>query len=479
MKKNIVIRKKILTWTYVFMDFLAAALAWACFFSLRKFHECDFTLNDQLWHTIFCDYKFYLGIIIIPLCWIFFYTICGTYTKIWRKSRMRELSKTLQHTFIASIVLFFVIILDDYISNYTDYIRLFIALFVLSAGFTLLFRLSFLTYFIRKVNTGKIKLNVIFVGDYQSCKSLLAIMHKKNQTLGMNVLGYVDVSQIDINESVEDLQYLGQCEDLQNIITKLNVEEVIVAATKNKLAVLNKLIPQVISTKIMLKVTPDVEDHILLNVKDTAVLAVPFICIDLDFLPQWQKICKRIMDIICSSLVLILGSPLYLILAIGVKRSSPGKIFFRQERIGKNGKPFNIIKFRSMHENAEENGPQLSKQNDSRITKFGRFLRRTHLDEIPQFINVLKGDMTLVGPRPERQYYIDQIMQKAPYYKFLLCGKPGVTSWGQVCYGYAENVDQMIERLNYDLRYIENMSIMLDFKIIIYTILCMLKLSGK
>ena len=188
---------------------------------------------------------------------------------------------------------------------------------------------------------------------------------------------------------------------------------------------------------------------------------------------------QRIIDIIFATMILTILSPLYLVLAIGVKRSSPGSIFYRQERVGKNGKPFHIIKFRSMYENAEANGPQLSNEFDNRITKFGLFLRRTHLDEMPQFINVLKGDMSLVGHRPERQYYIDQIMQKAPYYSLLLLEKPGVTSWGQVSYGYAENVDQMIERLRYDLMYFENKSLTLDIKIIIYTILCMLKKSGK
>ncbi len=200
----------------------------------------------------------------------------------------------------------------------------------------------------------------------------------------------------------------------------------------------------------------------------------------LDAMPLWQKLCKRIMDIIVSFIFIVLASPLYLFLAIGVKRSSPGKVFYCQERVGKNGKPFKIIKFRSMYEDAEADGcPRLSSQNDNRITKFGMFMRRTHLDEIPQFFNVLTGEMSLVGPRPERQHYINLIMERAPYYRLLLLVKPGITSWGQVSFGYAENVEQMIERLRYDIMYFENMSLLMDIKILFYTVLAVLKRDGK
>jgi lipopolysaccharide/colanic/teichoic acid biosynthesis glycosyltransferase len=166
-------------------------------------------------------------------------------------------------------------------------------------------------------------------------------------------------------------------------------------------------------------------------------------------------------------------------LAIGVKCSSKGPIFYLQERIGYQGKPFKIIKFRSMYTDAEKNGPMLSSEEDPRITKFGRFMRRSRLDETPQFFNVLKGDMSLVGPRPERQYYIDKIVEKAPYYRLLLGVKPGITSWGQVKFGYAENVDEMVERMRFDLLYLENMSIQMDIKILIYTVLIILKNEGK
>jgi lipopolysaccharide/colanic/teichoic acid biosynthesis glycosyltransferase len=195
-------------------------------------------------------------------------------------------------------------------------------------------------------------------------------------------------------------------------------------------------------------------------------------------MPAWQQNLKHFMDIIISFLALIILSPLFLVLIIGVKLSSKGPVFYKQDRIGRNGKPFTIYKFRSMYMDAELNGPELSSKNDSRVTKFGRFMRKSRLDEIPNFYNVLRGDMSLVGPRPERDFFIDRIVERAPQYTQLLKVKPGITSWGQVKYGYAENVDQMIRRMKYDLLYLENMSLYVDVKILIYTLMTIIKAKG-
>jgi len=215
------------------------------------------------------------------------------------------------------------------------------------------------------------------------------------------------------------------------------------------------------------------------SVKMTSIFGAPLIEVNPLIMPAWQFSVKRAMDIAVSGLALILLTPVYLLLAIGVKLSSPGPVFFTQERIGKHGRPFWIVKFRSMYCGAEQNGPQLSSSSDARITTFGRWMRKTRMDELPQFWNVLKGDMSLVGPRPERQHFIDAIMKVAPHYRHLHKVRPGITSWGQVKFGYAENVDQMVRRLKYDVLYIENMSIAMDLKILAYTILIVLKGDGK
>jgi len=210
----------------------------------------------------------------------------------------------------------------------------------------------------------------------------------------------------------------------------------------------------------------------------SAILGVPLIEISHHLMPAWQENIKNITDIILSVLALIILSPLCLFLMVGVKLSSKGPILYSHERIGRYGKPFTIYKFRSMYVNAEINGPELSSKNDTRITKFGRFMRKSRLDEIPNFFNVIKGDMSLVGPRPERKYYIEKIVKRAPHYLHLLKVKPGITSWGQVKFGYAEDVDQMVKRLKYDMIYLDNMSLYVDIKIIIYTLLTIVRRKG-
>lgn len=191
------------------------------------------------------------------------------------------------------------------------------------------------------------------------------------------------------------------------------------------------------------------------------------------------RMLKRSFDIIFSSGVMLAGSPVFLLLYLTTKLTSRGPAFYRQERIGKNEKPFYIYKFRSMRVNAELAGPQLSKDNDPRITKWGMIMRKTRLDELPQFWNVLRGDMSVVGPRPERQYFIEQIVEKTPNYRKLLSVKPGLTSIGQVHYGYAENVDQMCDRVRYDMLYLSNISLNSDLNIIFKTVKVMVQGKGK
>ncbi len=273
---------------------------------------------------------------------------------------------------------------------------------------------------------------------------------------------------------------MGSYKDLQRIIREYKIEEIIIATEPHEKEVVEQIISDLESNEVIVKILPQMHDYLVGFVKAGYLFSTPLIQISPEPLPIWQQFIKRMIDIVFSVIAIILLSPVYIFAAIMVKRSSPGPIIYSQERIGKGGKPFKMHKFRSMYQNAESMGkPQLSSDDDPRITKFGKFMRKTRVDELPQFFTVLKGDMSIVGPRPERQYFIDKITERAPHYKMLQRIKPGITSWGQVKFGYASNVDEMIERLKYDILYLENMSLAMDFKIMIYTALIVVQGRGK
>jgi len=383
---------------------------------------------------------------------------------------LQELGQTFFVTLIGVLILFFALLLDDWVSNYKNYYSTFITLFVLQFGFTYIPRLFITTITNNRIHNRKLSFNTLIIGSNKKAVKLFNEIENQKYSTGLKFVGFVSVDDKETYLLNQYIEHLGNINDIKNIVNAYNIEEIVIAVESREHSKIKKILTQLYDLNVDIKVIPDMYDILIGKVRMNSIMGTPLLQIHRNIMPVWQVHTKRLIDIVGSTIAIIILSPIYLIISIGVKLSSPGPIIYSHQRIGRNAKPFTIYKFRSMVKNAETNGPELSSKSDCRVTSFGRFLRKTRLDEIPQFFNVIKGDMSLVGPRPERKYYIDKITAKAPHYAHLLRVRPGITSWGQVKYGYAENVEQMIERLKYDIIYIENMSLYIDFKIMIYTI---------
>jgi exopolysaccharide biosynthesis polyprenyl glycosylphosphotransferase len=470
--------KRVLTTLYICCDSIAAILAWCMFFIYRKYHV-DSSLFSHFHETVLNDTRFYTGLFSYPLYWLILHTFTGYYQKTYRKSRLKEVSQTILITLIGTLLFFFCFILDDIVNAPADYITYYILLFSLQFFLTYIPRLIITSNIVNKIHNGKIGFNTLMIGSDQIALNTYKSVIKQDVASGNFIIGYVMVNPEDENVLSDELPCLGLLDNLPEIVKEHSVEELIIAIQNGKRKYIEKIIMMLNGSETVLNIIPQKEDYLLRTVKASSVLYEPLISISPDYMSPWQRSLKRVFDIVLSLIAIIFLLPVYLFLAIGVKMSSKGYIFYRQERIGYRGIPFQIIKFRSMYMDSEKDGPKLSSKEDQRVTSFGRFMRRSRLDETPQFFNVLLGEMSLVGPRPERQYYIDQITERAPYYKLLHGVKPGITSWGQVKFGYAENVDEMIERLKWDLLYIENISLQMDIKILIHTALIIMKRVGK
>ena len=447
----------------ILSDFISASVAWLLFNILR--YEV-FAIDEGADSLL--DYLQYPGVlggqVVIPLFWLVLYYFSGYYNKPFGKSRLTELFSTFITVLIGTVFVFFALLLDDIPRSIDIYYKLFFGMFGLQFFITYIPRLLITQSGMRKIKNREWAMKVLIIGAGGKAVRIAHDLYR----LGYDICGFVSEDERTPVKADRN-QVLGTVEDIPVLMEKENVDEIVLAVeSKNNKALLG-ILYSLYRYKRPIKVLAD-RFNMLSKIQLRTIRGIPLVDVtDNNFSPAEQNI-KLFLDKVCSVVALLLLSPLFAYIAWRVKKDSPGPVFFRQERIGYLGQPFWMYKFRTMYVNAEENGPSLSSEDDLRVTPFGRIMRKYRLDELPQFWNVLKGDMSLVGPRPERKYFIDEIVKTAPYYYLLHNVRPGITSLGMVKYGYAASVDKMVERMEYDILYYENMSLTLDLTILIYTV---------
>ncbi len=467
-------RRKLKILTYVISDFIAAALAWTLFFLFRKivieYHEPEYSVLKFL-----SDIEYFLGIIVVPTFWLILYYINGYYRYIFRKTIFGDIVQTFKYTLFGVVILFFTLLLNDLVKNYRTYYINGSVLFCIHFIITLIPRIIHTKITIYKIHKKIIVFNTLIIGCGAKAVDIFNELTNKKPTNGNKFVGFIKNSSAKSTELDNYLKEIGKLENLPEIINNYHIDEIIIAIAPDEKNDIFEIMNWLGFPELTVKAAPWLHNILKGKVKLTNIIETPLIEVSHELMPFWRYVLKRAFDFTISLGVIIIFSPVFILCALLTKLTSKGPVFLKQERIGRNCKPFILYKFRSMHVDAEKDGPTLAKRDDERMTVFGKFLRKTKLDEIPNFFNVLKGDMSIVGPRPERAYYIDQIVKLSPHYRQLQKIKPGITSLGQVKFGYAENVEQMTKRLRYDILYIENISFYIDFVIIYYTLKVLLK----
>ncbi|MGN0214826.1 MAG: sugar transferase [Muribaculaceae bacterium] len=457
---------------YVVGDFVSSTLAWFAYTYLRFYLNQDIVYNQGFhdFYTYLTSMYVALGMVVFPLMMMGVYYLSGYYNEVFRKSRLQEFFVTLSCALVNSLIIFFVALVNDMANDRTyNYEMLFLLVLLLFV----------IVYFVRSIITQrsshKIKrriwqFNTLIIGTGAEAVRMGDNLNSMPESVGYNVVGYVKVPAEKVGLDSMGLPVYS-LDEIESVCRTCDIKELIVSLTDCPAEKVLDTINKLFGLNLPIKITPTISDIVLTHTTVQQLVGDPLVDVSGCSMGDCERNIKWFCDVVVSAIALVILAPFFAALAIAIKVDSKGPVVYRQRRIGLHNKPFTIYKFRSMVADAEKDDtPQLSADDDNRVTKVGRWMRKYRIDETLQFWNVLKGDMSLVGPRPEREFYLNQMMARVPYCALLHQVRPGVTSLGMVKYGYAKNVDEMIERLKYDLLYLENMSLVNDIKILIYTV---------
>lgn len=450
-------------------DMLTINIAWTIYFLLRV---------RSGWISLAVEPDFWPPMIFVYVFWVLVFWVVGLYRPWYAASRVDELTLLLKSMIFGCLFLFFAIFVDDegqaaVVSSRVLILLYWVVLFASVSMGRMVLRSVQRQMLMAGIGTH----NALIVGSAERSRELYDEV-RKFPALGYRMIGFVRLDRRRLVREDSGLPILGTIDDLPRVIPARNIQEVLIALDTKDHDRLIDIIAKCSGRDVGLKIVPDLYDIISGQARTNQLYGFPLIEISPQLMRPWEEATKRLIDIAVAALVLVVSLPFWFLIALAIKLDSPGPIFYLQDRVGRDGVIFEMIKFRSMRKDAESAGPQWAHKKDPRVTRVGRILRKLHLDELPQTINVLNGQMSLVGPRPERQVFVDRLSKEIPLYLRRLRVRPGVTGWAQVKHKYDESVDDVRRKVEYDLYYIENMSLRMDFKILINTVAHMLLWRG-
>jgi len=454
------------------LDFLIILASW---FVFHSFYPNTMNLLIQDFNLNFIS-----GGFVVSIYWMAVFVVMGSYKKLYLVSRLDEFMKVLKASLLGALILYFIININETISIGDQ--RMIIITYWATI-FVLLAMNRFVVRTIQKyyAQRGKGLHRAVIIGTGQTAKAAYEDLNR-NRTLGMQVLGFIQVNGkvVDPVHGVDEDDIIGSLTDIKQIMEEHKVQDILVALEPDRRQDLVEVISKIDTPDVSLKLLPDFYQLVSGLSKTNQIFGLPLVEISPEPMPLWEKTIKRMLDIIVSLVVLVVALPILLAIGIAVRLTSKGPAIYKQRRVGRNGRVFTIYKYRTMLDNAEKHsGPTWAKKDDPRVTKLGYWLRKLRIDEVPQLINVLKGDMSLVGPRPERPHFVEQFSKQIPLYTRRLRVRPGITGWAQVKWKYDTSLDDVKEKTKFDLFYIENASLRMDAKILINTIITIIKGKGQ